>query len=342
MKQLRHVLYVTEPDIALKVEDQVLCAVRGNGEKQKIPFHLLEGIVSFSYAGITPAILTACASRGIHLTALTPTGRIRFQVIGETRGNVLLRMRQYELSGQTTALPVMRAMLSGKFQNCRKMLERFARNHPGHSTERLEQSCRLLLQEEERLARATEAEQLLGIEGAAAKAYYKGFGAMILADSQAFSFTERNRRPPKDRCNAMLSLAYTLLAQECVQALECVGLDPYVGVLHRERPGKPSLALDLMEELRPLTADRFVLRLINRKMITPDQFECGNEEGVSLTDVGRKHFLQVWSKWRSQTVGLWGGESEVPMGLLPHIQANQLAAVFRGEHAAFTPLRWKG
>lgn len=157
MKQLRHVLYVTEPDIALKVEDQVLCAVRGNGEKEKIPFHLLE---------------------------------------------------------------------------------RFARNHPGHSTERLEQSCRLLLQEEERLARAAEAEQLLGIEGAAAKAHYKGFGAMILADSQAFSFTERNRRPPKDRCNAMLSFAYTLLAQECVQALECVGLDPYVGVLRRERPGK--------------------------------------------------------------------------------------------------------
>ena len=142
MKQLRHILYLTEPDIALKVEGQALCAVCGDGRKEKIPFHLLEGIVSFSYAGITPAVLTACAGRGIPLTALTPSGHVRFQVIGETRGNVLLRMRQYELSGQEDSFPIMRAMLSGKLQNCRKVLERFARNHPDLSQGQLEHGRR--------------------------------------------------------------------------------------------------------------------------------------------------------------------------------------------------------
>lgn len=342
MKQLRHILYLTEPDIALKVEGQALCAVCGDGRKEKIPFHLLEGIVSFSYAGITPAVLTACAGRGIRLTALTPSGHVRFQVIGETRGNVLLRMRQYELSGQEDSFPIMRAMLSGKLQNCRKVLERFARNHPDLSQGQLEHGRRCLREGEQKLALATEPGQFRGIEGTAAKAYFQSLGNMILADDAAFAFTERNRRPPKDRCNALLSFAYTLLTRECVQALECVGLDPCVGILHRERPGKPALALDLMEELRPLTADRFVLRLINRREITPDQFEQGPEEGIYLTPAGRKCFLQAWSQWRETPVHLWGDEPEVPMGLLPHVQASQLAAVLREEQTAFAPLRWKG
>lgn len=342
MKRLRHILYLTEPDIALKVEGQALCAVRGDGQKERIPFHLLEGIVSFSYAGVTPAVLTACARRGIGFAALTPSGSVRFQVIGETRGNVFLRMRQYALPGQEEALPIMRAMLSGKFQNCRKVLERFRRNHPEQPVARLEQGCRRLREEEEQLALATQPGQLRGLEGAAAKAYFRSFHAMILPDGEAFSFSERSRRPPRDRCNALLSFAYTLLARECVQALETVGLDPCVGILHGDRPGKPALALDLMEELRPLTADRFVLRLINRKGIAPEQFEEGPEDGVYLTAEGRKCFLQAWNQWREAPVHLWGGEPEVPMGLLPYVQANQLAAVLRGEQAAFLPLCWKG
>lgn len=342
MKQLRHTLYLTEPDIALKVEGQALCAVCGDGRKEKIPFHLLEGIVSFSYAGITPAVLTACAGRGIRLTALTPSGRVRFQVIGETHGNVLLRMRQYGLSGQEGALPIMRAMLSGKLQNCRKILDRFARNHPDLSQKQLERSRRCLREEEKKLVLAAEPGQFRGIEGTAAKAYFQSLGAMILADDAAFAFTERNRRPPRDRCNALLSFAYTLLARECVQALECVGLDPCVGILHRERPGKPALALDLMEELRPLAADRFVLRLINRREIAPELFEQGSQDGIYLTAAGRKCFLQAWSQWREMPVRLWGDEPEIPMGLLPHIQASQLAAVLREDKDVFTPLCWKG
>ena len=342
VKQLRHILYLNQPDIALKVEGQALCAVCGDGKKEKIPFHLLEGIVSFSYAGITPAVLTACAERGIRLSALTPSGRVRFQVIGETRGNVLLRMRQYQMSGQEEAMAIARAMLGGKFRNCRKVLERFRRNHPDLSPERLEQSCRILRQEEEKLELATEPDQFRGIVGTAARAYFQSVGALILPSGEAYSFVERNRRPPKDPCNAMLSFAYALLTRECVQALECVGLDPYVGVLHRERPGKPALALDLMEELRPLAADRFVLRLVNRREIGPDQFEPGSEGGVCLTVEGRKRFLQAWGQWRETPVRLWGEEPEVPLGLLPHMQACQLAAVLRGDQAVFMPLRWKG
>ena len=310
MKRLRHILYLTEPDIALKVEGQALCAVRGDGQKERIPFHLLEGIVSFSYAGVTPAVLTACARRGIGFAALTPSGSVRFQVIGETRGNVFLRMRQYALPGQEEALPIMRAMLSGKFQNCRKVLERFRRNHPEQPVARLEQGCRRLREEEEQLALATQPGQLRGLEGAAAKAYFRSFHAMILPDGEAFSCSERSRRPPRDRCNALLSFAYTLLASGKGMrpgAGDC-GAGPLRGYPARRSPGEARIGLDLMEELRPLTADRFVLRFINRKGIAPEQFEDGPEDGVYLTAEGRKCFLQAWNQWREVPVHLWGGE----------------------------------
>ena len=342
MKQMRHILYVTEPDLALKIEGQALCAVHSEGRKDKIPFHLLEGIVSFSYASITPAVMTECARRGIGLTAVTPSGKVRFRIEGGTRGNVLLRMRQYELFGGEGCVPLAREMIAGKLSNGRKLLQRFRRNHPDWHADELEQICCQMQDQEKKLAMAVDCDQIRGIEGAAAKSYFDGFAAMIRTGDRIFSFEGRSRRPPGNCCNAMLSFAYALLQNECIQALESVGLDPFVGVLHGVRPGKPALALDIMEELRPLIADRFVVNLINRQMADAAWFIYTPDNGVLLNDDGRKSFLREWTRWRETVIRLWGEPSKLETGLLPYYQANRLAAFLRGDGNGFTRFCWKG
>ena len=339
MLKLHHVLYITEPDIALKLDGRTVLACHADGRADRIPLHLLQGIVSFSHIPPTQALAKTCAWEGIGFVSFSENGRFQYRIVGASRGNVLLRKRQYLLSEDTAGrMELARSMIQGKIYGAAAVLHRYAKNHPELADlTPVEGRLKALAG----LASAADEEPYLrGIEGIAAKEYFGVFGRMLRISDPAFSFTERNRRPPKDPCNALLSFTYTLLMMECVNALESVGLDPCVGFLHGDRPGKESLAMDMMEELRPMLADRFVLRLINLQMIRPDQFVPVGEDGVHLSQEGRRIVLREWSKMRQREVRLAEYDQTAPLGLLPFLQAQKLARFLRGECPAYTNVEW--
>lgn len=339
MLKLHHVLYITEPDIALKLDGRTVLACHADGREDHIPLHLLQGIVSFSHIPPTQALAKTCAWEGIGFVSFSENGRFQYRIVGASRGNVLLRKHQYLLSEDTEGrVELARLMIQGKIYGAAAVLHRYAKNHPELADltpveERLKALAGLV-------SAVNEESHLRGIEGIAAKEYFGVFGRMLRISDPTFFFTGRNRRPPKDPCNALLSFAYTLLMMECVNALESVGLDPCVGFLHGDRPGKESLAMDMMEELRPMLADRFVLRLINLQMIRPDQFVPLEEDGVHLSPEGRRIVLREWSKMRQREVRLAEYDQTAPLGLLPFLQAQKLARFLRGECPAYTNVDW--
>ena len=339
MLKLHHVLYITEPDIALKLDGRTILACHADGRADRIPLHLLQGIVSFSHIPPTQALAKTCAWEGIGFVSFSENGRFQYRIVGASRGNVLLRKRQYLLSEDTAGrMELARSMIQGKIYGAAAVLHRYAKNHPELADlTPMEGRLKALAG----LVPTTDEETYLrGIEGNAAKEYFGVFDQMLRISDPAFSFTGRNRRPPKDPCNALLSFTYTLLMMECVNALESVGLDPCVGFLHGDRPGKESLAMDMMEELRPMLADRFVLRLINLQMIRSDQFVPVEEDGVHLSPEGRRIVLREWSKMRQREVRLAEYDQTAPLGLLPFLQAQKLARFLRGECSAYTNVDW--
>ena len=281
----------------------------------------------FSGASISPAVIDACVKHDVGFSALSQSGRFCFRLNGPTTGNVLLRKKQYTLPCENR-LYLAKRMLHGKLEGQATVLGRFRRNHPSELLRATEEAIRTIA---EQLPMAVTNEGLRGLEGQAARLYFDAFGRMILTEDKAFRFEGRNRRPPRDRCNAMLSFGYTLLAEICVQAVESVGLDPQVGFLHSERPGKPALALDLMEEPRAQVADRHALRMINLRMVSSEMFETGREDGVFLDARGRKCFLREWNRmWRQEVMVPELGQ-RVARGLLPYLQAARLARYLRGD-----------
>ena len=335
MRQLLHTLYVMEPDVTLHLAGKALEAVHEDGRKDHIPLHMLEKIVSFSCRPASPSLMARCADSGVDMVFLSQSGRFRYRVTGKTQGNVLLRKQQHTLSEQQR-FSYAKAVLRGKLYGEIFTLSRFRRNHPkARASKGVEQK---LNQKMEKLEDISDTKTLRGVEGAAAKAYFSVFNDMILPRDPLFCFDTRTRRPPKDRCNAMLSFAYELLAMDCVSALESAGLDPYAGFFHEMRPGKPSLALDLMEEFRSSIADRHVLRMINLHMISSDLFQEKNG-GIYLNDAGRQKFLQEWNRMRQKEVELPDLDTKAPVGLLPHLQAARLARCLRGEEAEYQPVR---
>lgn len=340
MMQLHHTLYITEPDVTLDFEKQALRITHADGHSDHIPLHPLENIVSFSRGEASSSLLTACAQRGIGVSFLTRSGRLRYQIAGPVRGNVLLRKQQYLLSeGEKERLSLAASMIRGKIENAAWILARFRHNHPDLENEERESAERFLKDCADSLTDNQTDNQLRGIEGSAAKAYYRVFDSMLLTEDTMLHFYGRNRRPPKDPCNALLSFTYTLLATDCIQALESAGLDPYVGFFHGDRPGKPSLALDIMDELRPLLAERLVLRLINLNMMTSDMFEGKEDEGVYLNQDGRKIVLQEWNRMKRKEVFVPEFAKNIPQGLFPHFQAQQLARYLRKERSSYKPIR---
>lgn len=339
MKQLLHTLYITEPDVTLRKEGETLIAVHGDGQKDCIPLHLLEQIISFSGAAVSPAVMDACVNRGIGFSALSQRGRLRFRVSGSTTGNVLLRKRQYLLSDQDRRYLAAK-LLHEKLAGQRSVLSRFRRNHPAVQTDVFEASKKAIRELEKRLDEAESVDEMRGIEGRAARRYFDAFGAMILAEDSAFRFEERSRQPPLDRCNAMLSFGYTLLAEDCTQALESIGLDPQAGILHGDRPGKSALAFDMMETFRAPMVDRHVLRMINLRMISAEMFEDGAENGVFLNADGRKCYLKEWNHMRQQKVMIPELGQHVPRGLILHLQAARLASYLRGDTSTCDLIQW--
>lgn len=343
MRQLLNTLFVTSEDVYLSLDGENVVANRGGEAVARYPLHTLQSIVSFSYAGASPALMGACAEREIGLAFCTQRGRFLARVSGQMQGNVLLRRTQYRVADDPSeSCRVARMMILGKVYNARWSVERTRRDHAmridGERFAAVSQQLQGLLPQ---ITAETSLDSLRGLEGAGATAYFSVLDDMILQGKDTFFFRERSRRPPLDAFNAMLSFAYSLLAHDCASALESVGLDAYVGFLHRDRPGRESLALDLMEELRPCFADRFVLTMVNNRVIKPEDFDFRESGAVFLTDAGRKSFLQKWQERKRETITHPFLEEKLPWGLVPYVQSLLLARYLRGDLDDYPPFLWK-
>ena len=343
MKKLLNTLYVTTPDAYLSLDGENIVLLQDKNELGRVPLHNLEGIVCFGYRGVSPALMGACAERGIGLCFLTPHGRFLSRISGPVSGNVILRKTQYfQAEDERRSLEIAKSFLLGKIYNGRWCLERLKRDHPMRiNQERLDTAIRQMLHSIAELEKAQTREELMGIEGIAAKAYFGEFSQMILRNEESFSFDGRNRRPPLDPVNAMLSFAYTLLGNEIAGALEAVGLDPAVGYLHTIRPGRASLALDMLEELRAPLADRFVVTQINLGIFNEKDFLKKENGAVFMTDDARKRFLSAWQKRKQETIVHPYLKEKIPWGMAAYAQALLLARYLRGDLDAYPPFLWK-
>ena len=343
MRKLLNTLFVTSEDSYLALENENVVVLNGEEKKGQFPLSILEGIVCFTYKGASPALMGACAKRGVQLCFMTPNGRFLARACGESRGNVLLRKKQYRVSDdETQSCLIARNFIFGKVYNTRWMIERTLRDHALRVD--VDEMKRLSLQMSERLpviAEAADLDTLRGLEGEASTRYFAAFDQMILNQKEDFRFEDRNRRPPMDRVNALLSFAYTMLANDCAAALESVGLDAYVGFLHRDRPGRASLALDLMEELRGPMADRLALTLINTRAIQARHFQRQADGAVLLNDEGRKLFLNAWQERKRETLTHPYLKEKIYWGLVPYVQALLLARCLRGDLDGYPPFLWK-
>ena len=342
MKRLGNTLYITSADAYLTLDGENIVVKRDEKTSMRLPLHNLENIVCFNYMGVSPALMAACGERHIGLVFLRPSGRFLARVSGRQQGNVLLRKKQYRISEDETArVPIARSFLLGKISNARQVINRAVRDHPllvdKAALRDASASLKRILQA---LQDCDTIEMLRGLEGSAAKRYFSVLGQLVLQQQDDFSFRERNRRPPRDNMNAILSFLYTLLTYEVVSALETVGLDPYVGFLHVDRPGRPSLALDLMEELRPIFADRLALSLVNRRQISGKGFTKKESGGVLMDDETRKIVLNAWQKRKQDEIRHPYLKERIPFGLIPHVQALLLARHLRGDLDAYPPFFW--
>lgn len=330
MRKLLNVLYVTTPESYLSKDGMNVVVSVDKEERFRIPIVNIEGIVAFGYMGASPGLMKLCAENGVSLSFLSPTGRFIGRFQGPVHGNVLLRKAQYHTAdNEESALHFAQLFVAGKIQNYRTILQRFIRDN-GVSSE-VKEAIQLLDTSKHRALNTNNVASLIGVEGDAANTYFGVFPNLILHQKEGFQFRGRNKRPPKDAANALLSFVYTLLANETAAALETVGLDPYVGFLHSLRPGRTSLALDLMEEMRAYLGDRLVLSLINRKQVTPDDFVRQGESGVVMTENCRKTVLTAWQSRKKETITHPYLEEKIPIGLLPYVQALLLARTIRGD-----------
>lgn len=343
MKKLLNTVFVTSEDIYLALDGENVIAKRGDTVVIRYPLHTLQNIVTFSYAGASPALMGACCEKGIGMVFCSPRGKFLARVNGENNGNVLLRRQQYRLAdddGKSTLIA--KNIIFGKLYNAAHCISRTYRDHAMRVDEtalrHAEENIRNLYQQ---VRECTDSETLRGLEGVGASEYFGVFDQMILNQKETFRFTQRNRRPPLDPINAMLSFTYTLLANDCASALESVGLDAYVGFLHKDRPGRASLALDLMEELRPCMADRFVLTMINNRMMNSDDFLIQPSGAVIMTETARRNFLKHWQEKKSDQITHPYLKEKLSWGMVPYVQALLLARHLRGDTDEYPPFLWK-
>ena len=343
MRKLLNTLFVTSEDIYLSLDGENVVANRDKEVAARYPLHTLAGIVTFSYPGASPALMGACAQRGISLAFCTPRGKFLARVCGENNGNILLRRRQYRVADDPAqSCQMARTMIFGKLYNARQGIERTRRDHGLRlEDERLSAASQTLKDLLPEVLAATDPARLRGLEGVGASAYFGVLDERILQGKETFFFRARSRRPPLDPFNALLSFAYSLLANDCASALESVGLDSYAGFLHRDRPGRASLALDLMEELRPCIADRFVLTLVNNRILKGTDFRQQEGGAVLLTDEARRTFLKHWQERKKETLTHPYLGEKLPWGMVPYVQALLLARCLRDDLDAYPPFLWK-
>lgn len=343
MRKLLNTLYVMTESCYLTLDGENIVVLDGEKIIGRFPLHTLENIICFSYKGASPALMGACAERKIGMSFFSPRGKFLARATGKEYGNVLLRKEQYRISDkEECSISYAKNMITGKIFNSRWCIERTLRDHAYRvDAEKLRRVSRELYEKLAKLEMASGLDELRGIEGKAAEQYFSVFNDLILNQKEDFFFQTRNRRPPLDNVNAILSFAYTILAGDCANALESVGLDPYVGFMHGDRPGRISLALDLMEELRPILGDRFVLTLINTKAVQTEHFEKQKDNAVLLNDKGRKVFFNAWQNHKKEKITHPFLKEKIEWGLVPYVQAILLARTIRGDLEEYPPFLWK-
>lgn len=332
MRKLLNTLYILTPNAYLQKDGENVVVRIEQQEAFRIPIHNIEAIVSFSYLGASPGLMQLCVEHQVKLSFHTPTGKYIGSLVGESRGNVLLRRTQYRIADDDImSAHIAKIFIAGKVANHRAVLSRYCRDHhPTNPVDKIINQAILQLKEtQSELARSTIKNSILGLEGHAAQCYWSVFDYLIL--NKDFTFSGRSKRPPKDMVNALLSFFYTILSHDVRSALETVGLDAYVGFFHTDRPGRASLALDLMEEMRAYLVDRFVLSVINKRQVSSSDFIFQGENGVILTEDGRRQLLSLWQKRKRDTITHPYLKESIPIGLLPYTQAMLLTKYLRGD-----------
>lgn len=343
MRKLLNVLYITNPlsylskdgeNVVVRVEDQ---------DKVRLPIHNIEGIVCFGYPGASPALMAHCAEKGIGFSFVSESGRFLARVTGPVSGNIVLRKKQYKISDdESKSLEIARNIIISKIMNSRTVFQRFLRDHTEKDVGNSVRTSITRLQNiAVRVVNSSNLEDLRGAEGEAAKCYFDAFDNLILCQKEEFSFNLRSRRPPLDRVNALMSFIYVLLAHDVESALETVGLDPQAGFLHRDRPGRASLALDIMEELRAYLADRLVLNLINNRQIKPADFTIKETGAVLLNPEARKTVITSWQQRKRDKITHPFLDEKLETGLIPYAQALLLARHLRGDLDEYPPFFMK-
>ncbi len=343
MKKLLNTLFVTLQGASVVKEGENVVVREADEVRLRVPVHGLGGLVTFGQVWCSPQLLFLCAERGVGVSFLSENGRFLARIAGPACGNVLLRREQYRWADDPQrSANIARDMLTGKLANGRQVLLRARRDHGDKgAAPALDQAAERLADCLTRLPLANGLDELRGIEGEGANAYFATFDALITAQDQAFRFTGRNRRPPLDPVNCLLSFLYTLLAHDARSALEGVGLDPSVGFLHRDRPGRSSLALDLMEELRPVLADRVALSLLNLGQLRPRDFRTEESGAVLLSDDARKQVLVAYQKRKQEEILHPFLKERVALGLLCHVQGLLLARHIRGDLDGYPAFLWR-
>jgi len=339
LRKLLNTLYVTLPTAYLSRDGENVVVKDEDEVKFRVPIHNLEAIVCFSYKGASPALMSLCCERGVSLCYLSENGRFLARVTGRVSGNVLLRRKQYRIADdQFESANLARCFIAGKILNSRSVLMRFLRDHADKDgNEEVSAVVALLLNYYKALDNFDNINSLRGLEGDSAREYYSVFDHLITDQKERFQFTRRNRRPPLDPMNAVLSYLYVLLAVDCAAALETVGLDPQVGFLHRDRPGRQSLALDLMEELRTYLVDRLALTLVNTKQITPEGFVHKESGAVLMEPETKKLIIAAWQQKKQEEVMHPFLDERIKIGLIPYVQALLLARCLRGDLDGYPP-----
>jgi CRISPR-associated protein Cas1 len=343
MKRIINTLYITRHGAHISKEGMTLVIFADGERLLQIPVLTISGVVCFGGVSCTPPAMELCSEHGVIITFLSESGRFLGRVVGPVHGNVLLRREQYRIADdETRSAEIARMFIIGKICNSRQVLMRGARDRKDpQAVDDLKVASRRLIQNARHIKQGTPADELLGKEGDSAKTYFASFNNLITSSHQEFRFTGRSRRPPLDCVNAMLSFVYTLLSHDATAALESVGLDPFVGFFHKDRPGRPGLALDLMEEFRSILADRIVLSLINLQQVNPNGFTTTESGGITMDKDTRTTVISAYQKRKQEEIRHPFLNESMPAGLLIHAQALLLARHIRSDLDKYPPFFWK-
>jgi len=342
MKKHLNTLYITSDEAYLRKERETFVVEINNQKVFQAPVHSIENIVCFGFKALSPPLMAFCAENNVGISYLQENGKFLARVYGAQTGNVLLRKAQYVLADDLFhSLRIVKPIIAAKVSNYRSLLLRHQRNHPENTTDEVVIAAEIMGRRLTKIQESNSLDELRGYEGECANLYFGVFSELITSQKEEFEFKQRSKRPPLDPANAILSFLYAILANDCRSALETVGLDPQVGFLHQLRTGRPSLALDLMEEFRAYLGDRVMLNLVNLKQVVKKDFEIRESGEVRMSDEARKTVLTAYQKKKQEEITHPFLAEKMTIGLLPHIQAQLLARHIRGDIPEYPPFYLK-